>query len=169
MQKFGYQEHQSRSGSQASGVSRWAWPASLCTGLWHPTQGWDSARVIFAGPSVTWEVPGKAEREEPQRTAAPAGFAGQWRHLVVVSGSGKPREAPPGRSTYSRVGPSLLPSTPRHCLPWDCVPLSPASLPQAAGPRSSAPPGDKPARCQGPTGHASDAGLPRHPPRIPVP
>lgn len=109
---------------------------------------------------------GKGGREEPQRTDAPAAFAGQWRHLLVVAGSGRLGQTPPASSTCSGVGPALIPSAPGRCPPWDRAPSSPASSPPAARPGSSALRGNKPARCQGPAGHTSDSSLP--PPGIPV-
>lgn len=147
MQKFKYQEHQSRPGSQASGVSRWALPASLCAGLWHPTQG------VCHLCSTKSDLGQAGDGGEGGASKDPRS---RWLRGAVATPSGhfrkrKPGEAPPGLSTWFRVRPSLLPSTPRHCLLWDRAPLSPTSSPQAAGPGSSAPRGDKPARCQGPT------------------
>lgn len=109
--------------------------------------------VIFAVPSLTQEVLWKERKEKPQRKDILVAFAGRWRHLVVITGSGKSAETSPGPSPGSLAASSFLPAplgrrprpAPQLCLvlgPWSSVPFQLASSVVRSG--SSAPPGDKP-------------------------
>lgn len=87
-------------------------------------------------------------------TKAPAAFAGQWRHLVAIAGSGKLPEAPPYLTPSSLVvASSFLPSPLGHrpgpalqvCLALGLPSSVPFQLvPNTARPGSSTPSENKP-------------------------